>query len=191
VDFDKENQSRPDNNGIDMTKGGFNSIRTSTTTTAITKPKSTSSLFSKCMPNLPPPVTKPPPPARLSPTTWTKAHWERLDALVQQRRRTGALNFQLAHPLPKIRNRDQRNRSGRLVGRQVVAQGETMTLEQWHLDVVDAFAAELGGYPEQGGEGCVWDEKVLAKRVFALLVGEERRRAAKADRLRAREEGRV
>jgi serine/arginine repetitive matrix protein 2 len=46
-----------------------------------------------------------------------------------------------------------------------------MTLEQWHLDVVDAFAAELGS------EECAWDEKVLAKRVFALLVVEERRRA--------------
>ncbi|RKU47347.1 hypothetical protein DL546_005114 [Coniochaeta pulveracea] len=197
VDFDKENQSRPNNNGKDMSKGGFNSIRTSITanadneSAAVTKPKTTSSLFSKAIPNLAPPATKPPPPVHLSPTTWTKAHWERLDALVQQRRRTGALNFQLAHPLPKIRNRDQRNRSGRLVGRQVVAQGETMTLEQWHLDVVDAFAAELGGYPGVGGEGCVWDEKVLAKRVFALLVGEERRRAAKADRLRAREEVRV
>jgi hypothetical protein len=189
VDLDKENQSRPNNNGIDMSKGGFNSLQTSTTTT--TKPRPNSSLFSKSIPNLAPPITKPPAPARLSPTTWTKAHWERLDALVQQRRRTGALNFQLAHPLPKIRNRDQRNRSGRLVGRQVVAQGETMTLEQWHLDVVDAFAAELGGYAGDGVEGCVWDEKVLAKRVFALLVGEERRRAAKADRLRAREQGRA
>jgi hypothetical protein len=44
-----------------------------------------------------------------------------------------------------------------------------MVLEQWHLDVVDAFRDELPG-------GTGWDEETLAKRVFALLVGEERRR---------------
>jgi hypothetical protein len=65
----------------------------------------------------------------------------------------------------------------RLLGKQVIAQGETMVLEQWHLDVVDAFAAEVGG-------GSVWDERVLAKRVFALLVGEERRRKGLVERRR-------
>mgnify|MGYP001420070626 FL=1 len=40
-----------------------------------------------------------------------------------------------------------------------------MKLEQWHLEAVDEF------------RGCVpgWQEKVIAMRLFALLVGEERR----------------
>jgi len=113
----------------------------------------------------------PPPTPRLSATTWTRSHWERLDALLQHRRSAGALAFQLAHPIPKTSSTRPK-----LLGKQVVAQGEAMTLQQWHLDVVDAFAAELGG----SGHG--WDEKVLAKRVFALLVGEERRRTGKIDR---------
>lgn len=125
------------------------------------------------IPHLPPPTTsrsKPAAPRGLSPTTWTRAHWERLDALLQQRRRSGALAFQLAHPVAK--NHSTRPK---LLGKQVVAQGETMTLEQWHLDVVDAFAAEVGG-GHGGHAGSAWDERTLAKRVFALLVGEERRR---------------
>ncbi|OIW27418.1 hypothetical protein CONLIGDRAFT_429376 [Coniochaeta ligniaria NRRL 30616] len=128
------------------------------------------------IPHLPPPTTSlSNPAARLSPTTWTRPHWERLDALLQQRRRSGALAFQLAHPVAKTNSTRPK-----LLGKQVEAQGETMTLEQWHLDVVDAFAAEVG-------QGSVWDERVLAKRVFALLVGEERRRKGEIDR-RARGE---
>ncbi|KAB5582716.1 hypothetical protein GE09DRAFT_1076125 [Coniochaeta sp. 2T2.1] len=126
------------------------------------------------VPRLPPPtttslahsITVP----RLSATTWSRAHWERLDTLLQQRRRQGALAFQLAQPVAKTHSTRPK-----LLGKHVVAQGETMTLEQWHLDVVEAFAAEIGG-------GSVWDERTLAKRVFALLVGEERRRNGKVDR---------
>jgi hypothetical protein len=40
-----------------------------------------------------------------------------------------------------------------------------MTLERWHLDCVDAFKAQVGG----------WDEGALAKRLFALILGERRR----------------
>jgi hypothetical protein len=113
---------------------------------------------------------------RLSAKAWTRSHWERLDSLLQQRRASGALAFQLAHPVapPKSTGSAQPTKK-LLLGKQVVAQGESMTLEQWHLDVVEAFAAELG-------PGSAWDERVLAKRVFALLVGEERRRAGKVDR---------
>jgi hypothetical protein len=50
-----------------------------------------------------------------------------------------------------------------------------MPLEGWHLDVVEAFREELGK------EG-VWDEAQIAKRVFALLVGEERRREGRVPR---------
>lgn len=130
-------------------------------------------LLPNSIPHLPPPATTLSNPAapRLSATTWSRAHWERLDFLLQQRRHAGALAFQLAHPVPK-----QSSARPKLLGKQVVAQGETMTLQQWHLDVVDAFAAEIGAGS--------WDEKVLAKRVFALLVGEERRRNGKIDRSR-------
>ena len=48
-----------------------------------------------------------------------------------------------------------------------------MTLERWHLDVVEAFLSEEDASGEvdveRGGAQ-------IAKRVFALLVGEERRR---------------
>jgi hypothetical protein len=40
-----------------------------------------------------------------------------------------------------------------------------MTLERWHLDCVDAFKARVGG----------WDEGALAKRLFALILGEKKR----------------
>jgi hypothetical protein len=71
-----------------------------------------------------------------------------------------------------------------------------MILEEWHLDVVEGFLGELvvdygsspagggrrawGGYDEEGEEEEEeergWDGVQIAKRVFALLVGEERRR---------------
>lgn len=109
---------------------------------------------------------------RLSQTQWSRAHWVRMDALLQERRK-GSLNFQLQHRV----SISQKRRSAALLGKHVSAQGESMALDQWHLDVVDAFRTELGA-------GCVWDEHVLSKRLFALLVGEERRRAAKGGRLR-------
>jgi len=110
-------------------------------------------------------------PTRLSQTTWTRQHWVRLDELLQQRRRSGALQFQLQHAaVAAAAAQKRKNGSGSgsvaLLGKLVAAQGETMALEQWHLDVVDAFGAEVGG----------WEEAVLAKRLFALMVGEERRR---------------
>lgn len=158
-DLNKENQPTP------STQNEMNFSKPAT-------PKPTS-LFPNSIPHLPPPTTALSNPVpHLSATTWTRAHWERLDSLLQQRRSSGALAFQLAHPVPK-----QNSTRPKLLGKQVVAQGETMTLQQWHLDVVDAFAAEIGG-------GSVWDERVLAKRVFALLVGEERRRKGEIDRSR-------
>jgi len=40
-----------------------------------------------------------------------------------------------------------------------------MMLQQWHLEVVDEFRGIVPG----------WEEKVIAMRVFACVVGEERR----------------
>ncbi|KAL1841396.1 hypothetical protein VTJ49DRAFT_7073 [Mycothermus thermophilus] len=132
----------------------------------------------------------------LSPTTWTRAHWLRLDELLQARRRGPAsFRIELARgPLPpsslyslspfRSRNRNQEEEDGqgrlarRLVGKQVVAQGfsETVTLEGWHVEVVEGFLRELRYYGEGEGEDCAWNGVDIARRVFALLVGAERRR---------------
>ena len=62
-----------------------------------------------------------------------------------------------------------------------------MEIEGWHLDVVEGFLAEvssgLGSGSEKatrnsaaGATDVAWDAAQIVKRVFALLVGEERRR---------------
>ncbi|KXX75196.1 hypothetical protein MMYC01_205541 [Madurella mycetomatis] len=109
----------------------------------------------------------------LSPTTWTRAHWQRLDALLQARKK-GWPAFRLVAAAQQARHGRRVGRH-RLLGKEVTSQGESMILEAWHLDVVDAFKAEIdSGWRGSGRAG--WDETDLAKRVFALLVGEERRR---------------
>ncbi|POR38999.1 Uncharacterized protein TPAR_00813, partial [Tolypocladium paradoxum] len=92
-------------------------------------------------------------PAHLSRTVWTRQHWLFLDDLLQLRRRAP---FRAGYE----------PRANRYLGKTVRSQGEAMRLERWHLDCVDAFRAEVGG----------WDEGVLAKRLFALILGEERRK---------------
>ncbi|KAI1344018.1 hypothetical protein F5Y15DRAFT_411870 [Xylariaceae sp. FL0016] len=105
----------------------------------------------------------------LSPAAWSKQHWIRLDELLQLRRRD-PLQFQLQCPLPP---RAQRRGSAAVLGKEVRAQGDSLVIEAWHLDVIDAFRLEVGG---------VWDESALAKRVFGLVVGEQRRRAGRVIR---------
>ncbi|OLN92237.1 hypothetical protein CCHL11_01458 [Colletotrichum chlorophyti] len=111
------------------------------------------------------PETRPSKPAevvpRLSPTMWSRDHWLLMDDLIQLRRQ-GPFNFQFPA--------DFQSKSGWLLGRTVNSHGASLVMEQWHLDVVDAFKAEVGG----------WDEEVLAKRVFSLVVGEELRKQGKA-----------
>ncbi|KAI0602433.1 hypothetical protein F4775DRAFT_241813 [Biscogniauxia sp. FL1348] len=119
----------------------------------------------------------PPPP--LSPTTWTKQHWIRLDEILQLRRRTNPVQFHQRFPLLPP-HPDPEKRSA-LVGQEVVARDARMAIENWHMDVVDAFRLELelesaDGDGDEDGGGCAWDERSLAKRLFALIVGEERRR---------------
>jgi hypothetical protein len=101
------------------------------------------------------PVTKQPVPPPLSQTVWTREHWLLLDELLQLRRQ-GPFHGEYEHSA----------RSEKLLGKTVRSQGEAMRLERWHLDCVDAFRMEVG-------DG--WDEAVLAKRLFALMLGEERR----------------
>ncbi|KAH8160064.1 hypothetical protein CIB48_g8180 [Xylaria polymorpha] len=133
------------------------------------KPSTTASRVAASRQSRAPPALAPAPaPATfvaLSQTTWSKQHWSRLDQLLQLRRRD-PLRFQQTCPLPPRDNR----RSSALLGKEVAAQDASIVLEPWHLDVVEAFRLEVGG----------WDERVLAKRVFALVIGEEKRRATAA-----------
>jgi hypothetical protein len=80
-----------------------------------------------------------------------------------QLRRYDPLRFQQQCALPP---RDKR-RSTALLGKEVSAQDAHLLLEPWHLEVIEAFKLEVGG----------WNERVLAKRLFALVIGEEKRRA--------------
>lgn len=100
----------------------------------------------------------------LSQTKWTKRHWLFMDALLQAYR-LNPLDFQLRHS-DAVMASPKKRASSSLLGKMVTSQGERMALEQWHLDIVDAFKREVGGWPEDA----------LAKRLFSLIVGEERRR---------------
>ncbi|KAH8677312.1 hypothetical protein BX600DRAFT_122397 [Xylariales sp. PMI_506] len=101
----------------------------------------------------------------LSQTAWSKPHWIRLDELLQLRRKD-PFRFQLQYP-DAVYPRGSRSQQHPLQGKEVAAGEDTkMLLEAWHLEVVEAFRAEVGG----------WDSNALAKRLFALIIGEERRR---------------
>ncbi|KAK8024804.1 hypothetical protein PG990_002627 [Apiospora arundinis] len=108
--------------------------------------------------------------------TWLKSHWIHLDELLQLRRSDPA-KFGERQAKAQSQSQSQRGssppRSAALLGKEVSAQGERIILEAWHLEVVDAFRGETGF---DICDACGWDEKTLAKRLFALIVGEERRR---------------
>lgn len=111
---------------------------------------------------------------KLSSTKWSYDHWVRLDQLLQARRQ-GILQLQLQ--LKHARGSGTRGRSlecQMLQGKWMRARGRQLTVEEWHLDVVDAFRDEVG-----------WGDDVdLAKRVLGLLMGEERRRLGLVPRRR-------
>ncbi|KAL1860584.1 hypothetical protein Daus18300_009074 [Diaporthe australafricana] len=100
----------------------------------------------------------------LSQTKWSKRHWLLMDELLQAYR-GNPLDFQLRHS-DAVMASPKKRASNSLLGKMVTSQGERMALEQWHLDIVDAFKREVGGWPEDA----------LAKRLFSVIVGEERRR---------------
>ncbi|KAG6005331.1 hypothetical protein E4U21_000246 [Claviceps maximensis] len=104
-----------------------------------------------------PPLPKQAPVHALSQTTWSRRHWLLLDHFLQLRR-------QQPFSAPYTRHAD------RFLGKTVKSHGKSMTLQRWHLDCVDAFKAKVGG----------WDEAVLAKRLFALILGEQKRKKNKA-----------
>ncbi|KAF5987132.1 hypothetical protein FBULB1_2116 [Fusarium bulbicola] len=91
-------------------------------------------------------------PEPLSQTVWTRRHWLLLDDLVQQRRQGPfRLHFERC--------------SDKYLGRPASSKGESMTLKRWHLDCVDAFRAQVGG----------WDEAEVVKRLVGLILGGEKR----------------
>ncbi|XWW93652.1 hypothetical protein V2A60_001587 [Cordyceps javanica] len=100
--------------------------------------------------------------AALSQTAWSRQHWLLLDDLLQTRRRGPFRGY-------------YERRSDEYLGKTVKSRGKSMELERWHLDCVDAFKAVVGG----------WDEGDLAKRLFALIMGEEKRRETLQKKRRA------
>lgn len=100
----------------------------------------------------------------LSSTTWSRAHWLLLDSIFQgQRPDTQAASEYGAAG----KRRNSTRVISKLLGKRISAQGERMRLEQWHLEIVDEFRSIVPG----------WEEVVIAKRLFALIVGEKQRAA--------------
>ncbi|XMA17146.1 hypothetical protein WAI453_009937 [Rhynchosporium graminicola] len=105
--------------------------------------------------------------AELSATTWSKDHWRLLDTIAQTWK-PEYNNLPMTGDEKESSARRRRNSTrviSRLLGKTVFSGHEKMKLEQWHLEAVDEF------------RGCVpgWQEKVVAMRLFALMVGEEKR----------------
>lgn len=95
----------------------------------------------------------------LSSKTWSRDHWTFLDSILQ------AWKPENQKDGPDQRRRNSTRVISRLLGKNVSFDGKKMKLQQWHLEVVDEFRGYVSG----------WQEADIAKRVFALLVGEERR----------------
>ncbi|KAH7397642.1 hypothetical protein BKA64DRAFT_600518 [Cadophora sp. MPI-SDFR-AT-0126] len=113
------------------------------------------------------PTPESPDQAPLSGSTWSKDHWRLLDTIVQTWKPENNVSpFSSDDKEASARRRRNSTRViSRLLGKTVFSGDQRMKLEQWHLEAVDEF------------RGCVpgWQEKVIAMRLFALLVGEERR----------------
>lgn len=106
------------------------------------------------------PMPSSPPQGLLSSTKWSKDHWQLLDEILESWKPDSAY--------PDTEQRQRRNSTrviSRLLGKTVRSMGESMVFEQWHLEAVDEF------------RGCVpgWEEKVIAMRLFSLILGAERR----------------
>lgn len=121
------------------------------------------------------PISSPSTICVLSSTTWSRDHWLLLDSILQswkpenQSSPNGSGSDDSIYGGLDVKGGRRRRNSTRviskLLGKNVSAQGEKMKLEQWHLEVVDEFRGQVPG----------WEEKVVAMRVFACIVGERRR----------------
>ncbi|KAI1815694.1 hypothetical protein GGS20DRAFT_317038 [Poronia punctata] len=164
----KENQPRLDsnNNNNNKNKNNLSTIKANTENPIIAPPRSSTSTSTSANRPTASTSTSTTSTPSLSQTTWSKQHWAHLDEILQLRRRDPS-RFHQAFPLPPR----HRRRSISLLGKEVsAAQDARLVLESWHLEVVDAFKIQVGG----------WDERVLAKRLFALVVGEQKRKKKKA-----------
>ncbi|KAL7923041.1 hypothetical protein ACQKWADRAFT_291059 [Trichoderma austrokoningii] len=94
-----------------------------------------------------------------SETAWTRQHWLFLDTLLQMRRQSP-----YSEKYAPV--------SQKYLGKTITSMGESMVLEKWHLECIDAFKSQIGG----------WDEGELAKRLFALILGEAKRRRSSVNR---------
>jgi serine/arginine repetitive matrix protein 2 len=115
------------------------------------------------------PAPSPPP---LSATTWSKAHWKLLHAIFNDSKSAPVPPTNVDSMSGKKLNHDRgegATEPSKYLGKTIQARGEKLTLEQWHLDIVREFRGEVPG----------WDEGVIAKRLFAIIVGEELRRQGK------------
>jgi len=97
------------------------------------------------------------PPACLSLRVWSRNHWLYLDALVQYRRKQP---FPDEVILPQVKGM-----CDGFLDRLMDVEEGSMYLEQWHLDVIEAFHSQVGG----------WNKDLLVRRLFSLLVGEKLR----------------
>ncbi|KAK3986232.1 hypothetical protein QBC44DRAFT_273469 [Cladorrhinum sp. PSN332] len=155
-------------------------------------------------PVLPPPTKKlpplpPPPKASVKPTqsrthftpapapqkpTWTNSHWELLACILQLRR---AGQLPRAPPPPPSSSSPL---LGKVIGKVNNPDQEHIVLEQWHVDIIHAFKKEMESPESQAHEVERWDELDLARRLFAVILGEQRRREGKVDRRRRLSDGR-
>lgn len=113
-----------------------------------------------------PQMPSPSPEETLSATTWSKKHWLLLDSILISHQPSASEGGQeIIGEEGKRRRRNSTRVISKLLGRKVSSQGAEMRFEQWHLEAVDEFREKVPG----------WEEKVIAMRAFALLVGAERR----------------
>ena len=108
------------------------------------------------------PIPSSPTEEPLSSTTWSREHWILLDSILQSWKPE---NNGGSEDGPKQPRRNSTRVVSRILGKRVSSQGEDMRLKQWHLEVVDEFRGLVPG----------WEEKVVAMRVFSLILGEEHR----------------
>jgi hypothetical protein len=118
------------------------------------------------------PTPSPPSAPTLSATTWSKAHWKSLHSIYNA---TKLLTVSQTKPELEHCNGANHEMRGsvaepsKYLGKTIQAQGKKLTLEQWHLDIVQEFRENVPG----------WDEGVIAKRLFAIIVGEDLRKQSK------------
>ncbi|CAK7272058.1 hypothetical protein SEPCBS119000_004925 [Sporothrix epigloea] len=110
---------------------------------------------------------------------WQLDDWLLLNKVLQTYRREGALNFSLKHRPHQIRQQQTPQRlhneapaedgerpASSLLNKVVHTRAIAMLVKSWHIDVVHVFMARSGH---------VWNEHYLMRRLFSLLMSEQRR----------------